>query len=107
MPMQLMEEISAAEKQAEEQKQKSLQESREMIKSVEEACMEQERAYQQEMRVLYQDEINKKQSVIEKEISSNLDSKKKEIEDMAQKAHLNIDKAASFVFERIISNGNR
>ena len=107
MAIELMEEIKAAEARADDVRAQAQRESREMIKSVEEACMEHERAAQKDARKIYQDALNAKRAAVEKEIASHSGEKKRALDDMMAKARKNVSSAAQLVFERIVNDGNR
>lgn len=107
MAIELMEEIKAAELRAENVRAQAQRESREMIKSVEEACMEHERAAQKDARGIYQDALSKKRAAVEQEIASHAGDKQRELDDMMKQARKNVPSAARLVFERIVNDGNR
>lgn len=107
MAIELMEEIKAAEVRADNVRAEAQRQSREMIKSVEEACMEHERAAQKDARTIYQDALSEKRTAVEKEIAAQSEKKKRALQDMAKDARKNVQKAAQLVFERIVNDGNR
>ena len=107
MALEMLEKIREAEKQASEVTASAQSEAREMIKSVQEACLEREHQENANLRTLYQDgmeqaERNAKRAIDEERLQND-----REIQQMIDNGRTNILQAAEMIFERIVENGNR
>ena len=107
MVIELITQIEEAEKKADEQRALAQAEVREMVKATQEACLEQERIAQQEIRQLYQNNLLEKQQMVEKEITSQEGARETMLQALADEASKNIQKATQFVFEKVVKDGNR
>jgi vacuolar-type H+-ATPase subunit H len=107
MALELMEQIKAAELKADNERARAQRDGREIVKSVEEACLEQERAAQQDARQLYQQAMSETRGGVEKEIASHGAQKRSAAASMTAAAEKNVAAAARLVFERIVNDGHR
>ncbi len=107
MALELMEQIKAAELKADNERQRAQREGREVVKAVEEACLDQERTAQQDARQLYQHAMAERRAAVEGEIASHAAQKQEKLAQLTKTAEKNIPAAARLVFERIVNDGHR
>lgn len=106
MSLQLLQCIEAAEAKAEQMRQEAQRQARDMLKSVEEACVTQEREAVLRHRELIRHALEKAQaettSHLQKESATYALSREKAIAAAKRK----LPDAVQFIYERIVKNGN-
>lgn len=107
MANQLINQITDAEKQAEQLLQKAQREARDIVKSVEEASTASQRAAAQENRQESMRSVEKARNEIAKELDAEKAEKLKAYEQMQDKARFNLDAASRLIVERVVQYGNR
>ena len=107
MALEMLEKVREAERIAAERFSAAQNEAREIVKGVEEACLEGERSENAEIRVLYQQEMEKAEKAVKAELDGLQKEKLAAREKMAERGRANMPQASALIFERIVNNGNR
>lgn len=106
MAVELLEAVRAAEEKAESIRRNAAEQAREMVKSVEEATLENARQGAAEIRAAYQERMTNCQRAMEERIAAQAHERQKASDAMKAKAQENISKAAGLIAERIIRHGD-
>ena len=107
MALEMLEKVREAEKNAAERFTAAQNEAREIIKGVEEACLESERRENAEIRILYQQKMEQAEKAVKAELDGMQKEKSTARTRMAERSRANIPQASALIFERIVNNGNR
>ncbi len=106
MSLELLKSIERAEAQADDARAKAQREGRDMLKSVEEACLVQERNAALEHRALAQRILDDAKATAQKRIAQMETQQAAEREGIAKEAQKRIDLAAQRIFERVVNHGD-
>lgn len=107
MSIELLQSIEKAEAQAEEIRAEAQRESREMLKSVEEACGIAERQALLDHRVIVQRVLEDAKATATRRIETMAAAEAEKRETVAIEAKKKLDDAANLIFERVIQDGHR
>lgn len=99
--------IQQAEAQADEIRQNAQREARDVIKAVEAAVAQQERAAAIENRAQYAQAMEDKKREVERQLTKQRASMSKEREALCQQARTRLPEAVSAIYERVLQHGNR
>lgn len=99
--------IERMEQEAEQIVRNASREARDMIKSVEEACMVQERTAARDIRENAQKLLEERRQGVQGEIKLLEVKRAAEREALCKDALRRVPMAADLIFERIVKNGNR
>ena len=101
MALELLDKVREAEENAARTVSEAQAQAREMIKGVEEACLNREREENAALRQMYQTELEKKRVAIAEEIAGRSKQNETLREKLRELGRANIPAAASMIFERI------
>ena len=101
MALELLEKVRAAEGEATRIMSEAQSQAREMLKAVEEACLNREREENAALRQMYQSEIEKNRKQIAEGIAEHSRQEEKQREKLLELGRANIPAAAAMIFERI------
>ena len=101
MALELLEKVRAAENEAAKTVSEAQAQAREMIKGVEEACLNREREENAGLRLMYQNELERRKTDIAAGISAREHSDLAEREKLLKAGRSQIPAAAAMIFERI------
>lgn len=101
MALELLEKVRAAEGEAARIMSEAQSQAREMLKAVEEACLNREREENAGLRQMYQNEIERRRADIAAEISEKTRGDRTEREKLLKAGREHIPDAAAMIFERI------
>ena len=107
MTDELLDKIEAAEAEAEGLRAEAAREARDIVKSVEEACLAEEREAMLKIRQDANQIIDQMRQVTQDEIRTLEVRRSAEREAMRGIAQARVDIAANAIFERIVLHGNR
>lgn len=107
MALEALEEIKAAETQAEAVRQQAQAEAREIQKSVEAANMAAERSAALEHRAMAQGILDEAAAQARLMIQKREQQTCQQREALCRAAQERLDQAAQWIFERIVADGNR
>lgn len=107
MSLEIMKGIQQAEAQADEIRQNAQREARDVIKAVEAAVAQQERAAAIENRAQYAQAMEDKKREVERQLTKQRASMSKEREALCQQARTRLPEAVSAIYERVLQHGNR
>lgn len=107
MSLELLKSIEQAEAQAEDVRSKAQREGRDMLKSVEDACLIQERNAALEHRTLAQRILEDARVAAQKHIAEMEVQHAVERKAITTEAQKKIELAAQRIFERVVSHGDR
>ena len=107
MALELLKNIQSAEESAEARRADAQREGREILKSTEEACTAAERVASAELRAQYQRLLEKRQGEVRRTIEGAAGDKAAAREALCRQAEGNLDKAATYIFERVVNDGHR
>lgn len=107
MAIQWLEEVRRAEENAEKIRLDAAEQGRDIIKSVEEASVGQERQAATDMRGEYQRRMADKRQEIEAALNARAGGSRQAFDALCEQARARIPAAARIVAERILSHGDR
>lgn len=107
MALEALNEIKAAEAQAETIRQQAQAEAREIQKSVEAANLASERSAALEHRTMAQGILEEGAGQARLKIQKRSEKAAAQSAALCDSGRKNLDKAAEFIFERIVEDGNR
>ncbi|MGI6182992.1 MAG: hypothetical protein ACOYIH_02700 [Candidatus Fimadaptatus sp.] len=107
MSESVMLQIEKMEQEAEQIVKDASREARDMVKSVDEACMAQERASARDIRDSAQQLLKERRQGVEGEIKLLEVKRAAEREALCKDARRRVAMAADLIFERIVKNGDR
>lgn len=107
MAVEWLEEIRRAEAEAEKIRQDAVAQGREIVKSVEEAELANERRAAADIRAQYQSRMTAKRMEIEEKLSAQSGDKQKTLDALCAEAKKRIPEAARLAAERVVKHGNR
>ena len=107
MAIELLEAVRKAEDSADQIRRDALEQAREMVKSVEEATLENARLAAAELRSVYQTKMNEYRGAMEAKIAQSAGEKQAELSQLRQAAAARLPQAASLIVERILGHGDR
>ena len=107
MTIELLEAVRQAEAQADQIRKDASDQAREMVKSVEEATLENARLAAAELRGAYQTKMNEYRGALEKKIAQSAGEKQAELSQLRQAASARLQTAASLIVERVLGHGDR
>lgn len=99
--------IQQAEAQADEIRQTAQREARDVIKAVEAAVAQQERAAAIENRAQYAQAMEDKKREVERQLTKQRAAMSKEREALCQQARTRLPEAVNAIYERVLQHGNR
>ena len=100
MSLEIMKGIQQAEAQADEIRQTAQREARDVVKAVEAAIAQQERAAAIENRAQYAQAIEDKKQEVEHQLTEQREA-------LGQQARKHLPEAVSAIYERVLQHGNR
>ena len=106
MSLEILQSIERAESQAEHVRGDAQRAARDMLKSVEAACVAHERAAAIEHRGLYQQLMEQNRVSVEGELAKKSQTLAKERAALCRDAETRLDQAATQIFERIVRHGH-
>ena len=106
MSLEILQSIEQAESQAEQVRGDAQREARDMLKSVEAACVARERAAAIDHRGLYQQLMEQNRVSVEGELAKKSQTLAKERAALCKDAEARLDQAATQIFERIVRHGH-
>lgn len=107
MSLELLQSIEKAEARAEEIRADAQREAREMIKSVEEVCVTNERSAVMDHRTLSQGILEEARGTAQKRIAAMEEKEAQTRGAITAAARKNLDRAADLIFERVVQHGHR
>ncbi|MEG0766531.1 MAG: hypothetical protein RR482_02340 [Clostridia bacterium] len=107
MSLELFERIQTAEANADAIRAEAQREARDMLKSVEAACLAEERRAAQEHRAGAQRKLEDAQQKMEKELEQEKAAHEKARQTVNEAAKARLPQAAALIFERVVNNGHR
>ena len=107
MSLELLNSIQEAEARADAERNDAQREAREIIKGVDDACLENERRAAVEHRALFQAVLEEKKKQVELKLAQLALGKEKAREEMVNAARQHLAGAADFIAERVLSDGHR
>lgn len=106
LSLEVLQSIEGAEAKAEQIRAKAQREARDMLKSVEAACVAQERTAAIEHRALYQQLMEENRVKVEAELAQKSQALAKDRQALCRQAETRLDQAAALIFERIVQHGH-
>ena len=103
----IMLQIEKMEQEADNIVKDASRQARDMVKSVDEACMAQERAATRDIRDEAQRMLEERRQSVQGEIKLLIVRRAAEREAMCNEARQRVNMAADLIFERIVNNGDR
>ncbi len=107
MSLELLKSIEAAEVKAVEMRAEAQKEARDILKSVEEACIADERSAALEHRALGQRILEDARATANRRSDAQAGKEAAERDAVAKAAQARLDQAAQVIFERIVRDGHR
>ena len=107
MSLELLQNIEKAEARAEEIRAEAQREARDMLKSVEEVCVTNERNAVLEHRALSQGILEEAKEAAGKRIDAMAAKEETSRGQVTDAARQKLDAAANLIFERVVSDGHR
>ncbi len=107
MSLELLKNIERAEAKADDARAEAQKEARDMLKSVEEACLTQERNAALEHRALAQRILEDAKTTANRRIKEMDAQDAAERERITGAAQVKLDEAAQRIFERVVNHGDR
>lgn len=107
MSLEILASIEQAEARAEEVRAQAQREAREMLKSVEEACVQGERTAALDQRAMMQSLVEEARLAADKRIRQMAAQEAVSREALMDVARVKLDEAADVIFERVVENGHR
>ena len=104
MSLEIMKGIQQAEAQADEIRQTAQREARDVVKAVEAAIAQQERAAAIENRAQYAQAMEDKKQEVEHQLTAQ---RAKAGKQLCQQARKHLPEAVSAIYERVLQHGNR
>ena len=106
MSLEILQSIEQAEAKAEELRADAQKQAREIVKSVEAACLAQERAAAVEHRALYQQLMEQDRVRVTGELAKKSQGYATERAALCKAAEARLEQAATQIFERIVRHGH-
>lgn len=106
MSLEILQSIEQAEAKAEELRADAQKQAREIVKSVEAACLAQERAAAVEHRALYQQLMEQDRQRVAEELARKSERYAAERAKLCKAAEARLEQAATQIFERIVRHGH-
>lgn len=107
MALEILKQIEQAEGKAEGMRQDAQRDAREMLKSVEEACVIGERQAAAEQRAMAQSMLEEARSTTSRRLDAEAEKVAASREKAMAEARTRLSDAANLIFERVVGNGNR
>ncbi len=107
MAVEWLEEIRRAEEAAEKIRQEAAAQGREIIKSVEEATLENERRAAADIRADYQTRMAERRAEIERTLDARSGEKREALNALRDAARRRVPHAARLAAERVVKHGDR
>ncbi len=107
MALELLQAVRQAEEKADALRRDAAEQAREIVKSVEEATVENARLTAAELRTAYQSKMNEFRKEAETRIAQNQGQKQAELEQLRAAAAARAPQAAALIVERVLGHGDR
>lgn len=107
MSLEIMQRIEQTEAEAEKIRQEALRQARDVVKAVEGAVAQSERAAAIENRALYTQEMEEKRQQVEKLLLKKAEAQAAERKKRCDDAQTRLNQAATLIYRRVVQHGDR